>query len=44
MAIGDFNAHPGSKFGHELCSFADENEYVVADLIKLTRDGEQPFT
>ncbi len=44
MAIGDFNAHPGSKFGQELCSFADENEYVVADLIKLTRDGEQPFT
>lgn len=36
MAIGDFNAHPGAKFGQELFSFADENGYIMADLIKLT--------
>ena len=33
ITLGDFNAGPLSNFGKELISFADENNYVLSDIV-----------
>ena len=39
-AIGDFNADLKSTFGKELLTFADEHDFVVADVCLLGKDSD----
>ena len=38
LAVGDFNAHPQSRFGNELHGFCRDYGYVISDLHKLPED------
>lgn len=33
--LGDFNAHPGARFGIELMQFCNEQQWLCADILKL---------
>ena len=38
LTIGDFNAHPQSRFGNELLNFCNDYNYVVGDVNVLPDD------
>ena len=38
LVIGDFNAHPQSRFGNELLGFSNDFGYIVGDINSLPND------